>query len=459
MAEVTGQVRRLTAAAGSGSGWRTLVLAVAVLACVARPDVAVAQSSTATVGALIDQLFVPGAVFNPDNETLISQADFERRAADSREGIAIGLGNALASFPLGASSAGFTYRLDPATGERTLKTVSFGPVFTERAVTNGRGVLNIGVAYQGGRFDSLQGVDLKNDGFPTQSQLGTFVVDGSGVGDSWRALLDIKSNMGLFSGSVGVTDSLDLGWAIPFVSLSVRGKFVREYNGGLDWDRNLLANGVPIRTIYPDKTGTQVLVDRTVDASGIGDIALRAKYAFGTVSGQRAHISGELRLPTGDEENLIGTGETGYRITTGGTIPLGDSANFNVNGGFTGGGLTNEVNFSASAEAALLESKRLTLTAEFIGQNLRDTVTDNDTLVSFDRTISNIPDGFLARRVIVSYGFWNRGSATLLRGAVGAKVAIAGRWLLTGSAMFRLNDNGYQPKVVPFIGLEHTWSR
>jgi hypothetical protein len=413
-----------------------------------------------TIGELVDALFLPSVPFNPDNEPLITLADYERRSSDSREGIAIGLGTALASFPVGASSAGFTYQVNRATGERQLKAVSFGPVFVDRALTNGRGVLNMGVAYQNSRFDTLQGVDLKTQGFPTQRQTGVYSIDGSGVGDVWRTAIDVSSHIGLFSGSIGVTDNLDLGWAVPFISLSVRGQFLRDYNGGRDWDANLVANGVPIRTLYPNKIGTETVVDRTIDASGVGDIVLRAKYGFTVAdsASQRIHISADVRLPTGDEENLIGSGKLSSRITVGGSIPLGGSAFLNANGGYSVGGLTDEAYFSVGTEVATLPSKQLTLTAELIGQNLRDTVTRLSELTSFDRVLVNAPDGFLPRRVTVSYGFWDRGSTTLLRGAVGAKYAFAGNWLLTASAMFRLNDNGYQAKVVPFVGLEHTWS-
>ena len=425
------------------------------------PTGAAAQRAGAsdTVGGLIDALFVPYVPFNPNNELLLSLADYQRRTADSREGIAIGLGNALASFPVGASSAGFTYVVNTSTGEHELKSVSFGPIFIDRAVTNGKGVLNMGVAYQGARYDTLQGVDLKNDGFQTQSQLGTFLVDGSTVGNVWRATLDVRSNVALFSGSYGLTSRLDIGWAVPFVSLSVRGRFLNDFNGGLDYDRNVLVNGVPIRNLQPTKTGTETIRDRTVNASGVGDVVVRAKYGFGAITGQRLHVSGDVRLPTGDKENLIGAGKASFRMTVGGKVPLGSNGAFNTNGGFSVGGLTDEINFSAGTEFALLPAKQLTVTFELIGQNLRDAVTGTRQFESFDGVLSNVPEGYLPRRVVVNYGFWERGATTLLRGAVGAKYAIAGRWLLTGSALFRLNDNGYQAKIVPFVGLERTWSR
>jgi hypothetical protein len=63
----------------------------------AQPDVA---RDATTIGGLIDAVFHPSAPFNPDS-TLLSLADYQRRQADSREGIAVGVGNALSSFPLG----------------------------------------------------------------------------------------------------------------------------------------------------------------------------------------------------------------------------------------------------------------------------------------------------------------------------------------------------------------------
>ena len=44
-------------------------------------------------------------------------------------------------------------------------------------------------------------------------------------------------------------------------------------------------------------------------ATGVGDIVLRAKYAFGDPTKQAALVSTDIRLPTGDEENLLGTGK------------------------------------------------------------------------------------------------------------------------------------------------------
>jgi hypothetical protein len=432
-----------------------IVLAAAVSANLLAAMPARAQGgSGGTVAGLIDTLFIAPRPFNPANDPLLSESEYQRRQTDSRDGVTIGLGTALASFPLGASSAGFAYVSDPKTGDRTLKAVSFGSVYTERALTNGRGVLNLGVSFQVASFDTLQGVDLRDGGFPIQSQLGTYTSDGSNVGDAWRATLDIDSRIFVFSGSYGVTDRFDLGWAVPVASIKARGQILRDYNGGKEWDLNLFVNGVFIRDLYPGKIGTVAQFDDTAEATGIGDVVVRGKFGFGAIARQSAMVSAELRLPTGDEDNLLGTGKTSMKLIAGGSKHLG-AGSLNINGGYTVGGLTDEFNVSAGGEVALLARKQLTLSFDFISQTLRDTVSANEQLISFNQLGTN--EGG-ERRIIVSYGFWNRGSTTLTRAAAGAKYAIKNNWLVTASVLFRLNDNGYQPKVVPLVGLEHTWS-
>lgn len=438
-----------------------LLLVLASL-LVAVPSSAQAQLPASTVSALIDALFQPSQPFNPNNEPLLSQDEYNRRQRDSREGIGIGVGTALASFPLGASSAGFAYFIDPATGAPQLKAVSFGGVFVDRAVTNGRGVFNLGVSYQQSSFDILQGLDLKNGGFPIQSQLGTYITPEGGsdflpggfdVGDAWRAELDIKSRVFVFSGNVGVTDQLDVGWAVPVASVTAEARFMRDYDASRDYD------AFPqVRPLYPNRAGTLVQAQGTAEATGIGDVVLRGKYGFGSAARQVALVVGEVRLPTGDEEDLLGAGKTSFRLVTGATAQAGAAA-FNVNGGYTFGGLTDEINFAAGAEVALLARKQLTLSGEIITQTLRDTVTSFDQFVSLDRTTPNGPGDNLGRRIIVSYGFWNRGTTTLARAAVGAKYHVGKNLLLAASSLFRLNENGFQPKIAGLVGLEYTFVR
>jgi len=394
-----------------------------------------------TVTELLDSILV--RVVTDDS---LSDAEFEQRQRVTRDAVAGGIATALANYPLGASSAGLVYVTQPGT-DPVLKSTSFGPFFVERSMTNGRGNLNLGFSYQQTSFDKLQGVDFKNVGFPNQSATGVYA-DGSGVGDAYFAKLDVKSQLFVFSGSYGATDALDIGWAVPVASLSVQGQLLREYNAGKDADTEV------VRQLYPGRVGTELRIDETVDATGIGDVMVRSKYAFGRSTNQIAMISAELRLPTGDEENMLGTGEVTFKLATGTTKRFGD-ASLSLNGGYTAG-RTDEFNLAAGTDVALLARKQLTVSFDFIAQRLFDTVTSYVQEVTRD---TGVPVGDPPRRITWTYGDWETGNTSLYRAAVGAKYNFAKDWLLTGAGLFRLNDNGFQSVFTAFVGIERTWHR
>src|SRR5262249_44107944 len=65
----------------------------------------------------------------------------------------------LAILPIISPASGFTYRYDRASGAFVRTSDSFGPVYSERAQTIGRGKFSLGVSYQHFDFDTLDGVD------------------------------------------------------------------------------------------------------------------------------------------------------------------------------------------------------------------------------------------------------------------------------------------------------------
>ena len=88
------------------------------------------------------------------------------------------------------------------------------------------------------------------------------------------------------TGNYGVTDRFDIGGAIPFVRVSLQGQRVDTYRG-----RELV-----------QATGS-------ASASGLGDVVVRAKYNVLRDGGSGLAVAGEARLPTGNEEDLLGTGQ------------------------------------------------------------------------------------------------------------------------------------------------------
>src|SRR5262245_42495306 len=63
----------------------------------------------------------------------------------------------IANVPLGSSSGGLTYTYDSKSGTHTRRAQSFGPAFTERAITIGKGRSNVGFTYQHSTFDDFAG--------------------------------------------------------------------------------------------------------------------------------------------------------------------------------------------------------------------------------------------------------------------------------------------------------------
>src|SRR5687768_15069755 len=53
----------------------------------------------------------------------------------------------ISTFPLSSSAGGFTYRLDRSLGMVVLSSDSFGPFFSERSLTVGRGQVSVGLGY------------------------------------------------------------------------------------------------------------------------------------------------------------------------------------------------------------------------------------------------------------------------------------------------------------------------
>ena len=184
----------------------------------------------------------------------------------------------LATIPLGSSSGGFSYTYDPALGTFSRESSTFGSAFVERALTAGRGRWNLGFTFQRATYDSLEGRDLDNGDVRVylvhQDCCGT--ANAPGVppnpffeGDVIENRLSLDLTSSVFSAylNYGVTDRLDAGVVVPFVTIdmevSVQARVLR-----------LATAESPGIHSFPGGT-----VERTFSessrAQGLGDILLR----------------------------------------------------------------------------------------------------------------------------------------------------------------------------------------
>jgi hypothetical protein len=318
----------------------------------------------------------------------------------------------LATFPLGSSTGGLTYVFDESVGTFQRGSTNFGPLFAERALTIGRRKLSAGFNYQRKSYDTFEGQNLDDGsikfylrhqdccGFVDPTTSTGFMVrpDGSRLnppfeGDLIEAALSLNATtqiIALFA-NYGVTDRSDVGLAVPFVRVnldaSVRARILRLVTFpasippgfGTEEQRRAALNTHTFEVDNPDATQT---VQRIGHAGGLGDIVLRTKYHFLRAVGGGLAAAVDLRLPTGDKNELLGAGgvqakfllvASSERGRFGQHVNIGyTAAEGNVAGTFTGlasAPLPDEINSSGRIE--FVASPRLTLMGDVIGRTLR----------------------------------------------------------------------------------------
>lgn len=351
----------------------------------------------------------------------VNTADFERdqaAAEAARDTITRALLINLTSVPLATSSSGFLYKLNPQLGTVERATESFGSFFVERALTAGQGRASFGVSASSSAFDSLDGDNLRNG---TLLTVANRFRDEPAPFDTESLTLKIRtSTMTLFA-SVGVTDRLEFGGAVPFVRLALDGSRVNVYRGT-----------------------TSLQASATASASGIGDVALRAKYTLVALSGGGLAVAGEVRLPTGDEENLLGAGSVAYRVMGVGSLEHGPFS-LHGNGGLVRGGVSDEVTFGGAAAIAV--QPRVTISGEFIGRWVSEL--HDVSLVAFAHPTSS---GVDTLRLLPGAG-----PTTLAQAVAGVKWNVNGTLVVGGHLMFPLVKRGLTAPITPTLGIEYAF--
>src|SRR5688572_20452633 len=185
----------------------------------------------------------------------VQTGDFEKdraAAAATRDTIARALQANLATVPIATSSSGFVYRLDPELGTVSRVTDSFGPFFVERAATSGRGRASFGASATTSAYDRLDGINLRDGTLLTTANR---FRDESAPFDTEALTLKIRTSTLTLFGAYGVTDRFEISGAVPLVQMDIDGTRVNVYSGA-----------------------SVVQARGTASASGVADVAVRAKY-------------------------------------------------------------------------------------------------------------------------------------------------------------------------------------
>ncbi len=397
-------------------------------------------------------LFVDSAAPLPSGETHSAHFNSAFQAEFTQFNISVA--SQLAAVPLPSPASGFTYTLDPGLGVLTRSTQSFGPIYTERAETIGKNKVSVGLNFQHFGFDSLEGQDLGT--IPA-----VFTHDDPAVGGRADVVatanaIDIAVDQSTLFFTYGLLDRLDVSLAVPYVRV--------DMSVVSDATINRIGTGSNLAVHYyadsgaPGGFGSQRRFAQAGTASGLGDLVVRLKGTAGKSGHTGLALGVDLRLPTGDEEDLLGSGAAGVKPFLALSFALGKAAP-HVNVAYAWNGksvlagnvltgeresLPDELVWAAGFDVGV--GGRLTLAADVLGRH----VIDSPRLQT--RTFTGL-DG---RTTLPDIGF-TTGSFDVITGAFGLKFNPAGKLLIDLNVLVKLNEAGLRDKVTPLVGLEYSF--
>lgn len=430
----------------------------ALLLAVTSADLA-AQTRPARLASVFRDLFGPnGLVVSseavlPDGST--HSAHFNSAFQSNFTQFNIALASQLASLPLPSPASGFTYRFDETTGTFVRSTRSFGPILTDRAETIGRGRFAFGYNLQHFSFDRLEGIDLSQ--VPS-----VFTHDdhqlGGGRADVVTTRSAIDASVAQWTGALtyGLTDKLDISLAVPMVRTSINVLSAARIE-------RLGTASSPVVHFFRDEDapggiGRERTFEAGGTATGLGDIIVRAKTAVLRDGARGLAVGVDVRLPTGDERNLLGSGAAGIKPFLAFSSAFGRlSPHVNLAYQWNGssvlagdldsgdkGDLPDQLLYAFGTDLGVTE--RFSMTADWIGRRVMDSprvrvqpfsVAGPDASGTFDD-------------IAISAGsFWASAAA------VGFKANLHGRLLVDFNLRFTVGGNGLTDRVTPLIGIEY----
>ena len=431
----------------------TAVLAVLCL-CPATPSSA--QTSDQQLAFLIPNLYGSGGLVVdsearlPDGST--HSAHFNSAFQSEFTQFNIALASQLANVSLPSPASGYTYTFDPGLGVFKRSTQSFGPILADRAETIGKGKFAFGFNYQRFSFDSIEGVDLGS--VPAVFTHDDFQL-GGGRADVVTTTNSIDAKVSQFNAffTYGLGSRFDVSVAVPIVDVDLKvvseatiqrvgtsaspaTHFFRDERGGFGDHHEFVASG---------------------SASGIGDVILRLKGTAPKSGPTTLALSLDVRFPTGDEKDLLGSGAFGVRPLLAFSWAVGKLAP-HLNLGYQWNGksilagdvarnvkeeLPNQFLYTAGVDVGL--SDKITLALDVLGQR----VVDSPRLVKKTFTAAN---GVTFPQI----GF-ERGTLNLTNGSLGLKVNAGGSLLVDLNLVFKLDDAGLRDKLTPLLGIEYSF--
>ena len=352
------------------------------------------------------------------------------------------IANSASAIPISSSSGGVSFSFRGGAPVQT--SVSSGPIFAERAQTLGRGRVLTGGNVTAVSFATFRGLPLDRIffNFPHQNVGSPVYGDPEFENDviQVRARIDLDLVVTTAFVNYGLFDTIDVGVAIPFVRTSLSGTSTGE----------VFPFGAGTPHLFGTAAAPSLAVTGSTDGSsvGLGDIAARVKVAL--VQGDSAGLSlfGDVRFPTGDEEELRGAGDWSFRALGVYSARLGGfSPHVNAGALIRGDDRRNNALLATVGFDQLL-SASTTLAVDVLGEyQLGENKTEIPAPVQitapYPRTITrtNLPDS----------------KDHTVRGALGVKYARPGGLAALINALVPIRHGSLQPRVAWTAGVEYSF--
>ncbi|HUI64492.1 MAG TPA: hypothetical protein VL126_06610 [Bacteroidota bacterium] len=361
--------------------------------------------------------------------------------------------NNIASFPISSASTGILF--DFASGQPVRVPTSLGPIFGETARPVGAGKLALEVSYNYLDMNRIRGI-------PTDQMQFTFthahLVPGDTLGsdptesDYMTVSMDmhVHASMAAIIASYGVTKDLDIGFAIPLIQMSVSGTATAVINSYTFAHFGFAFHYFGGNAQIPQLTTTQPY---SQSATGVGDIAIRGKYSFLRSSDADAAALVDVRLPTGKQEDFLGTGKTTVRVWGILSRRMGE--------------MTPHINIGYAHKPAELESDAVEFRAGFESLLLSDLTFALDILGQIDvnssKAIHLLPGsvlivnrpitGSMTEQFIPLSNIPDSNGDNLYNASMGFRFAPSEKFMLFANILVPLNSAGLRTTLAPTVGL------
>ena len=370
----------------------------------------------------------------------------------------------ISSFPLSSASGGISY--DFSSGRPVRTTESLGPIFAETARPIGKGKLQVEANFTYLDLTRFRGLPSDQIDFtfthqlvPGDMELG----DNPNESDIIDVVMDLHTRISISAvvASWGVTDDLDASIAIPVTSVHINGTAVATIHS------YTFAEGGAAHHFFGGDSLHPVLVanfpyDRS--ATGLGDVALRVKYSLARGGSMDAAGLLDVRFPTGEKENFLGTGKPSYRLWGILSTQMGNGG-VHLNAGYTRNPAdlqSDAFEFRAGFDNKI--SQKVTFALDALGKidlnksEAAHLAPGTATIIDRIENTRDNPGGGLVPdissvRVVKLSNIPDRNNDNAYSAAIGFRYAPSDDVVIFANVLVPLNDGGLRAQMAPTVGV------